>query len=74
MEIDVTDEGREEVASFAEILMVGFEVAVECVIKGEHHFGGRSLVGSGGGLKIWVYGFRDEGEVEGREERVRGVD
>lgn len=56
VEIDVTEESITETTNFAELLLVAFEIAVECVIKGEH-LGGGAVVGEDGGLNVWIYGF-----------------
>ncbi|KAL6715258.1 hypothetical protein ACLMJK_007522 [Lecanora helva] len=59
VEIDVTDPHAEETLSFAELVIAAFDVTVGCVIPGPH-LGGRAQVGGKEGLKIWVYGFREE--------------
>ncbi len=55
VEIDVTGESVTETTTFAKLLIVAFEVAVECVIRGEH-LGGRALIGETEGLNLWIYG------------------
>lgn len=56
----MTHEEMTATATFAELLMAAFDIAVECVIKGEH-LGGRAFVGEEGGLQIWMYGLDERG-------------
>lgn len=62
VEIDVTDASVTETTTFAKLLIVAFEVAVECVIRGEH-LGGRAVVGEDEGLHIRMYGIEDRSEA-----------
>lgn len=58
----MTDASVTETTTFAKLLMVAFEIAVECVIRGEH-LGGRAVVGEGEGLNIRIYGIEERSEA-----------
>ena len=55
MEIDVIAPEVKETETFAAILKRAFDLTVECVIR-PPHLGGRSFLGRGKGLVIWMYG------------------
>lgn len=56
VEIDVEEDDVTETTNFAALMILAFEMAVQCVIP-PPHLGGRALIGQEGGLKLMMFGF-----------------